>query len=200
MQRLSVQITKQLIQSGYISLEHEDAYIYCYDYLVENIKYDAIILITSLFLHRFFITLTFLILFNILRHFSCGYHAKNRFVCNIMSYSIFGFFIFGSYLLSPSYISLLLPLFSICIFIIGRLSPVENHNKKYNTSQKKCAKKYIFFTLITASALFLLFFNHKNISCCYALTYCVMVIAGSLLTQTYMNRFKDITDSRGDNQ
>ena len=61
MEKLSVLISDQLIKCNYIKPEYRDAYIYCYDYIIENFKYNISIIIIGSLLNRFEITILFII-------------------------------------------------------------------------------------------------------------------------------------------
>ena len=141
MKKLSQEIVDTLLLYEYISAEKRAAYIYCYSYIIENIKYDLTMLLTGVLLHRLNATITFILCFNIYRSFCGGYHAKTPIICNIMSYLIAILYFGGSFASSSvSILSLVIP-FSISNFIIIFFSPVDCTTKKYTDLQRTTTKK-----------------------------------------------------------
>lgn len=183
MQKLSLLITEQLILSGHINSESKESYVYIYDFLFENIKYDATILLIGLIIHQFIPSLIFIVFFNILRNLSGGYHAKNRLSCNIISYFTYISFVAGIFFLSHLNINLLLLIFLLCSCFITIIGPIGNTKKIFNNIQRKKNQKKITLILLIMILLFIPLFYFKNILYCYTLTYCVMVISISLLIE-----------------
>ena len=187
MQKISVQIVEQLIESEYIIPEYKDAYLYCFDYFFENMKYDFALLCIGILMQRFLITVVFLLFFNLLRYFSGGYHAANALICNILSYSIYALLLLGSYFLSYFDKTAYLFPFVICSLIVFVISPVDHPNKKYDSTHRKRARKFICMLLITEALLFSILYSKGYAALLYAITYSVMVTAMSLLTQSFKN-------------
>ena len=192
MKSLSQEITDILITNKYITPEKRESYIYCYTYIIENMKYDLITLLVGLLLHKFKMTLIYILLFNIFRSFCGGYHAKTPIMCNIMSY-LTSILFFGTSMIlniiSPSYLIILFVVSSLAIIYF---SPLDCTTKKYNTPQRKLCKKLVISTCSMATIAFIFSMSRNKIHYCYALTFCVMVISISLITQKIVSQKRNL--------
>ena len=65
-----------LTEDGQIPKEQQSIYAYLFDYLIESLLYDIIVLIFGLLVHRFGITICYLLVTIPIRHFAGGFHAN----------------------------------------------------------------------------------------------------------------------------
>lgn len=187
MKKLSQEIVDTLLLYEYISAEKRAAYIYCYSYIIENIKYDLTMLLTGVLLHRLNATITFILCFNIYRSFCGGYHAKTPIKCNITSYLIAILYFGGSFASSSVSILIFVIPFSISNFIITFFSPVDCTTKKYTDLQRTTTKKIVLLATFINIIIFVFFAIKNQTLYCYSLTFCVMVIAITLIVQIIIN-------------
>ena len=75
-----------LTEDGQIPKEQQSIYAYLFDYLIESLLYDIIVLIFGLLVHRFGITICYLLVTIPIRHFAGGFHANTRLGCTLLSY------------------------------------------------------------------------------------------------------------------
>ena len=74
-----------LTEDGQIPKEQQSIYAYLFDYLIESLLYDIIVLIFGLLVHRFGITICYLLVTIPIRHFAGGFHANTRLGCTLLS-------------------------------------------------------------------------------------------------------------------
>lgn len=95
MKQLGTYLADTLTEDGQISKEQQAIYAYLFDYLIEALLYDIVVLIIGLLVHRLDLTLCYLLVTIPLRHFAGGFHANTRLGCTILSYGIYLITIFS---------------------------------------------------------------------------------------------------------
>lgn len=190
---LSKKIVNRLVTENYIDSSVSEAYVYCFDFIIENLKYDFTISTIGIILDCFDITIIYIVIFNILRNLTGGYHANTPLLCNLLSYLTYVLLIGLSYVVPIFPIQLYPILFLLGATIIKLSAPVTNQNKLHfpdTNATKKKITKYLFISLIF---LFICYYKGAYLYC-YTLTYSICTIAISLLIQLCINRRRKIHD------
>ena len=138
MKQLGTYLADTLTEDGQISKEQQAIYAYLFDYLIEALLYDIVVLIIGLLVHRLDLTLCYLLVTIPLRHFAGGFHANTRLGCTILSYGIYLITIFSCSLIlkhiKPVWIFILY-LLTWCMIL--PVAPVDTKNKRLSEHQKK---------------------------------------------------------------
>ena len=127
MKQLGTYLADTLTEDGQISKEQQAIYAYLFDYLIEALLYDIVVLIIGLLVHRLDLTLCYLLVTIPLRHFAGGFMSNTRLGCTILSY--------GIYLITIFLCSLILKHIKTCLDIY----PISAH-LVYDTSG--CTSRY----------------------------------------------------------
>ncbi len=129
-------IAGTLSEDSQIESGQKHIYAYLFDYIIEQLIFDAVVLIIGVVSGRFAITLCFLAVTIPMRHFAGGFHASTPWMCNILSY--------GSYILTilitPVLEPYIHPYWAVVYILLWGLilpiAPVDTPNKRLDAEQK----------------------------------------------------------------
>ncbi len=160
MQKVANILAKELISNDFISEDKKNNYTYGIEFVIMKIIGIAIIFITAGITGKYIETIVFYIVFNSLRKYTNGYHAKNPITCIIASFITlcFIFVVLSSFLIS--YIYYLHFTTFIAIFMIYSLSPVNSDMimlSKKEIEEHKQKIKYILIVYLIALSVFVNF-------------------------------------------
>jgi accessory gene regulator B len=145
---LSENITEYFFVNKIINNEEKEIYIYGLQLIFSTIIGITIILTLGLVLSRIEETVVFLFAFISIRMYSGGYHANTYLKCNLILIIIFSIFTLTVTFTPQSYINIVsIALILSTIYIILKYAPVENHNKRMTSSQKRKNKKITIYLL-----------------------------------------------------
>ena len=96
MKQFGSYLADTLAKDNQIPEEQQAVYAYLFDYLIESLLYDVIVLIIGMIFHHTGATVCYLLVTIPLRHFAGGFHANTRLGCTILSYGIFFLTVFPS--------------------------------------------------------------------------------------------------------
>lgn len=141
-------LTKHLINSGIVSSDLNDIYIYGFEVLISSLLSTLLILIAGAALGRFIETICFLIVFIGLRSFTGGFHANTYWLCTTLTLSIYGAVMLLSInIVIPNIVYWLL--FPVGMIILLLKAPVRNPNK-YLTDKEAMRHKLVSVILFIA--------------------------------------------------
>ena len=154
--RVSNCLADKLVHSGVITPESKSIYIYGLEVLLSSIISTSLILIIGVTFGRFIDTLSFLIVFIVLRSFSGGFHANKYWLCTVVTISIY-----CVVMLLSAYIKIKIPLIvfgsmaPIGIAVLLFKAPIQNPNKNITASEAIRHKivSVILFSLMLFSAV-----------------------------------------------
>ena len=180
---LSRSITKCFIQEGIIDEEDEELYEYSFSALFEMGSNILIALLLGILLHKFVMSLLFLIIMIPLRSCAGGWHAKTSVQCFILSICYYlGSVLLPQYCLSFSLSSVNL-LFIILATIIWNITPVDCIQKPMRVEEKKKMRKYGHIILLCISVLFLYVQLSGLREICLEIVYIVLITTISLVAE-----------------
>lgn len=128
-------VVKKIIEPGKINV-----YIYGLQLLFSSILSTFLILIIGCLLGRIIETLSFLLIFIVLRGFCGGFHAKTYIVCTIVTLGTFCIVMFISSITSLPLLFYFI-LLILGLFIMIRFAPIEHPNKKISEQNKRKHKR-----------------------------------------------------------
>ena len=181
-------IAGTLSEDSQIESGQKHIYAYLFDYIIEQLIFDAVVLIIGVVSGRFAITLCFLAVTIPMRHFAGGFHASTPWMCNILSY--------GSYILTilitpvlepyihPYWAVVYVLLWGLILFI----APVDTPNKRLDAEQKSKLLRLCVKTCAIMSVLYLIFVLSKQTIFYGAITLCMAESALGLYIGFAKNR------------
>lgn len=132
---LALWFCRKLIKNEIIDKSLAEIYTYGFEILLSFLTSTFVIIAVGLILHRIISTLTFLIVFILVRRFTGGFHASTYLKCKIFTVSVYLIVIFlSSFCNINSWMFLILGATGLCV--ICRLGPIENSNKPLTDKEK----------------------------------------------------------------
>lgn len=188
MKHMGTFIADTLSEDSQIESNQKNIYAYLFDYIIEQLIFDAIVLIIGVVSGRFIITLCFLAVTIPIRHFAGGFHASTPWMCNILSY--------GSYILTIIIVPVLEPyihpywaaIYAILWGLILPITPVDTPNKRLNTEQKSKLLRLCIKTCVIMSVLYLILVLSRQTLYYGAITLCLAESALGLYIGFAKNR------------
>lgn len=173
MKHMGTFIADTLSEDSQIESNQKKIYAYLFDYIIEQLIFDAIVLIIGVVSGRFIITLCFLAVTIPMRHFAGGFHASTPWMCNILSY--------GSYILTIIIVPILEPyihpywaaIYALLWGLILPIAPVDTPNKRLNTEQKSKLLRLCIKTCVIMSVLYLILVLSRQTLYYGAITLCM---------------------------
>lgn len=150
-------LTKHLVDSGIVSSDLNDIYIYGFEVLITSLLSTLLILIAGAVFGRFIETICFLIVFIGLRSFTGGFHANTYWLCTTLTLSIYvAVMLLSINIMIPNIVYWLI--FPVGIIVLFIKAPVHNPNK-YLTDKESLRHKLVsiilFIVMMSAGALLL---------------------------------------------
>ena len=180
---ISKGIANDLEKRKLINKEDIDIYVYCLDYILENILFTSTIILIGNFFHVLPVSILFTLIL-ILRRFTGGFHAPTQNLCTLLSFSTFIITMLIIKLLVHSNINYSFA-FGVIYIIAGSviflIAPIENKNKRFSNSMKQSLQKKSRFYLGIISIFNCIFFGFHLKLYYTTTTICVMIIAINLL-------------------
>lgn len=181
-----------LLKNNIIMKETHSIYAFLFSYILDELFYDSIVLLSAILLNKFMIGLCFVMVTFPIRQFAGGVHASSELKCAIYSYGLYFLYLF----VCPLFFTILhntwIILYIVCIIIILTLAPVDTKNKRFQAYQKK---KLRFLSGITISIhsllLFIMWYNHIE-SYCIAITLCFIICTISIIVGKIKNRKEQV--------
>lgn len=137
--KISHSIVRSLSKNRKIDPEFADAHQYCIEQFLDLLLFHISLLLLGAFLHRFTLTLVYIVSLTPVKMLAGGAHANSRGLCSFLSYSIFLGAIFFCPYLPFSNRSILIMLLPIEILILY-FAPVNHPNKVFTKEQSKRMK------------------------------------------------------------
>lgn len=198
---LSIKTTSYFKKHNIIDSTYLDEYNYCFEYLYDLLIYNTSLIVLGFICNDVPGSIIYILCMSALKSVAGGFHARNRFTCSILSYSLFFIVILlykPLYNIAP-FMKNNLPLsfellFFIPAVIIMILSPVENINKHFSITEKKRKKQYTFMllTLITIVYGGLTFKTINQL--CFLITLCLYITVANQTIGILVNK----TNTNGD--
>lgn len=134
--RTATSLAKRLMLHGVITNDVLDIYVYGFELLLSFLFSTTTIVIAGCVINKILETISFLVVFILLRSFSGGYHADTYAKCSITTFSVY-----GMVMLFSTYVKVKM-IFHVALMIIGLIilffkAPVENPNKELSEQEKK---------------------------------------------------------------
>lgn len=170
---ISNYLSKLFNKIGIIDNSEIESYCFLFDFLFSSVTFDLSILLIGFFLKCNSDALIYLIITTPIRYFAGGFHAKTRFLCNILSYSSFFIVVLLNNLIIINNSYAYIAIYVISIITIYYIAPVDSPNNRLNLSEKKSLKRKLLFFFICLSILF--YFLYKKSSYNYIKMICICV-------------------------
>lgn len=178
-----------LMEDGQIPKEQQSIYAYLFDYLIESLLYDIIVLIFGLLVHRLDITLCYLLVTIPIRHFAGGFHANTRLGCTLLSYGIY----LATVFLGPILVPFIKPVWLFILYLIfwGMIlpvAPVDTKNKRLSVNQRKKLFHRCIITCIIMSIIMFVLYTCRQVLYMGMITICMMEGVISVYIGIWKNR------------
>ncbi|MCR4839697.1 MAG: accessory gene regulator B family protein [Eubacterium sp.] len=156
-EKLSNSLVTTLCANNKLDSEYADAHRYCLEQLFDLVIYHASLLFLGAVLHRFPLTILYIITLTPTKMLAGGAHAKSRGMCSLISYVIFLTTLFAcSYIPFPNDYTILL--FLPTEAVLWRLAPVCHPYKPLTDIQRKTVRQILLINFATLNIIgFVLF-------------------------------------------
>ena len=198
-QQISKNIVDILVENHTIEENKREIYIYCYDYIIEQILYTAIQLTIAALMHELIISCLFILMFFPMRYYGGGIHAPTERSCVITSSIVYLAILFLAPVIAPYHSILWFFAFILSCAVIIILAPVDTPNKRLNRGQKKHMKKNCVLYCIFFSLMFIILFYSRYNLYYGTLAICAILIAISMLLGALTNRLEARYDTENCN-
>ena len=192
--KLSIQITRKLIDSKIISIDDAEIYHYSFEVMISTFISLLVIIVWAIIFKQVHNALYFLAGFFICRTISGGYHADTHKTCFTLTQLIFVSFLCFVTFVDVSNIKLILCI--VMIFsnlIILFIAPIDNKNKKFSEKEyQRYKKKSKMFVLI--SSVMLPFLCLNSFIAEKSLYFCLGVFSVSIML--IFGKAKNIIESK----
>ena len=158
--QIATKLSQRLLLKQVITADYFDIYVYGFELLISSLLSTSLILIFGILMGQLLQTITFLIVFILLRSFSGGYHANTYIFCSIVTFSCFGIVLLLSHFVTIHW-GLYFLLAVVGILLLLTFAPIENPNKKITPAQRKKHKKtsvILFSVMVLLGLLLTIFF------------------------------------------
>lgn len=130
-------IAQVLVENHTINEKEQAIYAYIFDYIIESILYSGSLVLIGLLCGRLGIAACYLLVAMALRFVAGGYHADSKEICSVLSYGVFGIFLYVTPYVAPWFHVIWIILYGIgCIGILA-VAPVDTPNKRFSSEQRK---------------------------------------------------------------
>lgn len=189
--KLSQKITEKLLESGIISEEEQELYIYGLFILISTVMYFVLNCIFGLMLGCFFESVIFFTAFQFIRKYAGGYHAATETRCEIMStISLFACIVVIRLSRSYDLDTVLFCISLIAAAIIALFSPLDTPEKPLSEKEFKYFRKisWIILFVITAAAIitYCVSFDPVLIPCCLSLILESILLSAGKIKKSYL--------------
>lgn len=193
---LSKKLVSILKKNDIIVHDDTEAYEFCIEYLFDVIIYNGSILILGLILHKFMLSILYILIMTPLKKLSGGFHAPTRGLCSIISYGLYFFSIVASDILSTRLLNeynyyettITITIFIILAVSIIIMSPVGHINKPLSPIDKRKLKKYTALDMIIIGGCMLAFIRFKMTEFIILVIICLCTNFISLVAGNLENR------------
>lgn len=139
---ISKKIVSRFIAFDVIKQSDKDIYEYGFELLLATTVSILSITTISIIVHRFVMSLLFMVGFIVARLCCGGYHANHHLSCYIITIANYSFFLVATLFLQDQHIGYLLIIFTVLSSIIIFLfAPIEHKNNPLSENEKKRHKK-----------------------------------------------------------
>lgn len=189
--KLSQKITEKLLESGIISEEERELYIYGLFILISTVMYFVLTCIFGLILGCFFESVIFFTAFQFIRKYAGGYHAATETRCEIMStISLFACIVVIRLSRSYDLDTVLFCISLIAAAIIAFFSPLDTPEKPLSEKEIQYFRKisWIILFVITAAAIitYCVSFDPVLIPCCLSLILEGILLSAGKIKKSYL--------------
>lgn len=179
---MSEKITEALVAGGKITEREIPFYVYCLEYVGEQIVYIASLLALGILFDSLVATVIFIVTFQLFRETAGGAHASTRVRCGILSYGAYSFVMLSYHYLSMPNLWLATGIFFTELVILTVLAPVDTPNKRFTGEQKVKLKRRCGVICLCMSVIFLLFAAISENSYCVVMMFsCGIVVCSQFI-------------------
>lgn len=160
METITNSLTEYYIRKNIIPCDKKEIFAYGFKLIIADIINFSIVILLSLIINRLLDGLVFLITLCSIRQFSGGFHANTFWMCRLSMIITFCCVITISSLLANNInVIIIIIINTVCITVIGTLSPIKHTNKSLTAQQQQKNKRnaiiisLIFFVISSALAI-----------------------------------------------
>ena len=187
---LSKLLATFLLKNDYIDSEQLPIYVYCLNYILEQLFFFIVIEVLSCILGLPVLGILFFSTIVPLRSFCGGFHASARGWCIFLSYGCFFLTYFLCNIMDNLPVFFWIIFFFICLMLLYFLPIVIHKNRHFTREQMDKMLKYKRISCILSYFLFAIFFVLDINKCYHILTICVSIILSSVAIALLMARQK----------
>ena len=182
-ERIAAKLADIAWESGIISEDDRDLYIYSYQILIERTVSWACILFIALFFGTLYpYALIFAAFYLSLSMFTGGWHAPSFILCFFMSVGVFlGFSLVEPLLADALSINALMIIVAFCAVGIGLLRPAAHPNKPMDDRGMKRCRRVAVVVLILQSFIAFVFFAMGNSRMLLFIAFSFVIVSFSLV-------------------
>lgn len=176
--QISRKICTVLTDSQIISPKDNKFYLYCFDFVLDNFFFNAVLLLLGVLLSVPLQSAIYIITIVPVKMFAGGAHASSRIKCSTVSLSIFLFILFLTDVLAAITTQKIINLiFFLSIFLILFMAPVDTRNKRIPASQRSQYKQKCSLCCLFVIAIYAVLQYYKCRECYFLVSICMLAVA-----------------------
>lgn len=175
---ISKKICAVLTDNHIISPEETKFYLYCFDFVLDNILFNASIFLIGVLLDVPLQAALYLITMISVKMFAGGAHARSRMKCSMVSFSVFLLILFLTSLFAETMPQGMIHLsFFLSLFLILFMAPVDTQNKRIPAGQRGRYKQKCLLCCLFVIAIYAILQYYKCRECYFLVSICMMAVS-----------------------
>ncbi len=176
--QISRKICTVLTDNHIISPEENKFYLYCFDFILDNILFNASIFLIGVLLNVPLQSALYLITMIPVKMFAGGAHASSRMKCSMVSFSVFLMILFltGQFAATTPQ-GMIHLIFFLSIFLILYMAPVGTRNKRIPAVQRGRYKQKCLLCCLFVIAIYAILQYYKCRESYFLVSICMMAVA-----------------------
>lgn len=195
---LSIKTVAKFKKHNIIDTKYIEEYTYCFEYLFDLVLYNTSLILLGCISHDVIGSFIYILCMSALKSVAGGVHANKRYICSILSYSLYFIvlllykLIYINYSFTKDhnllYIEILYFIISLIIII---LSPIGNANKVFSKNERKKMKCRTVALLTLITIIFFSFRFSTINQYCFLIILCLYVTMSSQIIGIFTNKINN---------
>lgn len=177
-----------LADNHVISPENNKFYLYCFEFVLDNILFNAFLFLLGVLLSVPLQAVVYIITMIPMKMFAGGAHAGSRIKCSVISLSVFLLILYMTNrfagAISPGTIHLV---FFLSLALTVFMAPVDTRNKRIPANQRRQYKKNCFLCCLFVFAIYAVLQYYKCRECYFLTAICMMTVTLNQITGILIN-------------
>lgn len=176
--QVSQKICTVLADNQVISPESSKCYLYCFDFALDHLLFNTILLITGTLISDFLQAAIYIITMVPPKMFAGGAHAASRIKCSVISFSVFLFVLFITNRMAANTPQEMINwIFFLSVFLILYMAPVDTRNKRIQVCQRGLYKQKCMVLCLFLIAIYAIIQYYMCKELYFLIAICVMITA-----------------------